>query len=343
MDRISTDELRETLLTYTPLSVLMADVPARAHLLSNMPKPVTSLNILVLGEAGAGKSSLVSTWYRALHPDDVHREPIAEVGRPSLFQPTSTTRKYRPFGVNAPSRSLAIGEFTPEDAGFGGASSSSTIAVPSATLQAYDCKGLVSTAAFGSSDESEREYITHMQLVLYGLVRPNCEILNGSLRDYTICDLFRFLFTLNRATVLDPSCRPPEEPSIASVPHVVVVVLPANATTISPAMIRMVHTARNMGYQPVIAISKIDCHAGAGNDTFASIALVDDKKSQIIRQLSADHSDVFPLQNYVDFARTDKTCDRLALKILFRAVERGEEYILTKSKNRKERSWCAMQ
>eukprot|EP00762_Andalucia_godoyi_P006691 ANDGO_06159.mRNA.1 hypothetical protein len=382
MDRVSTDDLRDLLLSYSPLCLLLTDVPARAHLLSQLSgkDELSHMNILLVGEAGAGKSSLVSTWYRALHPEDENREPIAAVGRPFLFQTFSTTKKYQPFGVNAKDRASAIGipravsalsdsSQVPNgqaskvsenhlhlhhDNGDSGSHASSGSGeehmeecgecenaadpVISATILAYDSKGIVSMSSNINGDENEREYLTHMQHVMYGLVRPNREILSCPYTSYTLWDTFRFLFTLNRAQILDPSCRSPDQPpGISAVPHGVVIVLPANATTISPALARLVKTVREMGYHPVFAITKIDCHAGATNDTFASVGLVEDKKAQVMRDLQAEFADVLPVQNYVDFLQSDKTCDRLALKVLYRALERADEYVLGRLNEKKRR------
>ena len=63
-----------------------------------IPDQVSHLNILLLGEKGAGKSSLISTFHRALH-ENYGEQPIAAIGenRASAF-----TKKKKGYPVNKP-------------------------------------------------------------------------------------------------------------------------------------------------------------------------------------------------------------------------------------------------
>lgn len=81
-------------------------------------------------------------------------------------------------------------------------------------------------------------------------------------------------------------------------PHCVIFVLPANQFKIPDALITFVSTLRQEGYDPLFAITKIDCHGSGSHDVYAGAGLFDEKRDEVIEYLGASHCDIFPVSNY---------------------------------------------
>jgi hypothetical protein len=318
MDRVTLPDLRRKLRGYEPLSISVPELTVRQKLVSEVSPAdrVSVFNIVLIGPVFAGKSSLASTFFKALNPEIDDGHPIAKVGSvassiSSSSEPQSTTTTFTGYVMNVSDARLPTA----------GAES----------IRVFDTKGL-------SAAVSDREHSTHVAHMLRGLVRGGTELKNAALAEYSFWDYMRVLFTWNRALVLDPMCRVDSVPQFSACPHAVIFVLPANSGTLPSSLVRLVRTVREFGYQPLFAVTKIDCHGMGTNDVYAGAGLFDDKKGAIMHATGCAFEDVFPVQNYVDWSRQDRTCDKLALKLLMRAVSVAEQYVIDHHYAQRKRS-----
>jgi len=246
------------------------------------------LNILLIGEKGVGKSSLLSTFYRALH-QDYGMLPVAGVGNAKTV---SFTKKKRGYFLNT-----------------------------SRTIKGYDTRGLESLL---------REEIEQFKAIRDGRTLDDVEIVQKPYEKWSLWDHLYAIMSRNPAAILDPDClngSKKGESSLIDVPHCVIFVVPANQRRVPVELEDFVNLFVEYGYQPLFAVTKIDCHGAEEGDLYAATHLYDCKKEELINTFDLSFDKVKPIQNYTQWDKREVSVENLALDLLSRAVEVAETFV----------------
>jgi hypothetical protein len=204
------------------------------------------------------------------------------------------------------------------------------------TIKGYDTRGLETLL---------KEEIEQFRAVRDGRTLDDVEITQKSKSAYTIWDHMFTIMTRNPAAILDPDCLngKPKGESLNDVPHCVVFVVPANQRKVPSELEDFVNLFVEYGYQPLFAVTKIDCHGAEEGDLYAATHLYDCKKEELINTFDLSFDKVKPIQNYTQWDKREVSVENLALDLLGRAVEVAETFVHNweekKMKGRSGWSW----
>lgn len=98
-----------------------------------------------------------------------------------------------------------------------------------------------------------------------------------------------------------------------------------------------------LGYNPLFAVTKIDCHGGQKGDLYAATHLYDSKKEELIELFDLEYERVKPIQNYTQWDKREVSIENLALDLLNRAVQTAEKFITSLEEKSKIRSHGILQ
>lgn len=248
-------------------------------------KGVTHLNILLIGEKGAGKSSLLSTFYRCLNSGTVNLgAPVAGVGTKKA---EAFTKKYKGYKLNA-----------------------------AGTLMGHDTRGLESFL---------KNEIEHVKAIRDGKIMEGSVVKQKS--NWNLWDYMYSMISRNPAVILDPDCLKDGPITLQDLPHAVIFVVPANQRIFPKELGNFVTLFTEYGYDPLFAVTKIDCHGSTSGDLYAATHLYDSKKQQLIQMFELEYEQVRPIQNYTQWEKREASIENLAIDLLSRAVRAAEMFV----------------
>jgi len=250
-------------------------------------KVVRCINILLIGEKGVGKSSLLSTFHRALN-NNYGQPPIAEIGE----NPTSAfTIKKRQYALNA-----------------------------SGTIVGHDTRGLETLM---QPELEQLKAIRDGRVKDNVEIKQKG---NWGFWDYMYAIMSRNPSSiLDPECLLDPTTDP--ETTIQHLPHGIIFVVPANQRKVPDELTEFVNLFTEYGYKPMFAVTKIDCHGGQSGDLYAATHRYDSKKEELMDLFDLEYDRVKPIQNYTQWERREASIESLALDLLNLTVRAGEEFI----------------
>jgi len=258
------------------------------------------INILLIGEKGVGKSSLLSTFHRSLHPDLFGTKPICPVGNKKT---SSFTKRIKYYLLNQKQ-----------------------------TIVGHDTRGLETLMrpeleqVKAIRDGRVRDDVEIRQKDQWGFWDYLISIVtrnpDGILEPSCLNDIESPSTTNTTETEETPLN------TLKSIPHAVIFVVAANQRRIPNELPEFVSLFVEYGYHPQFAVTKIDCHGGPENDLYAATNLYDNKKEEIMKVFPfVNYHDIKPIQNYTQWQKRDMSIENLALTLLQKTKNEGETFI----------------
>jgi hypothetical protein len=231
----------------------------------------------------------MSTFHRALN-SNYGGEPIANIGH-SLTSSFTTKKKGYYLNTNR-------------------------------TLKAFDTRGLESLS---------RKELEQVRAISDGVVGDDVEIRQKPMINWSIWDVLYAIMKRNSAAIIDPDCLSTieKQDSIADIPHCVIFVIPANQRRVPNELRNFVYLFIERGYNPLFAVTKIDCHGAEEGDLYAATHLYDCKKEELLKLFGVNYDLVKPIQNYTQWATKEVSIENLALDLLSRATQVAEAFVLS--------------